>query len=131
MEKIKQAILDLENRQVEAFNAGDVEKLLTFFDPGISGFSSTQHMRLASLHELKKTFEYYLSRGAGVEYAISDPCVHAYGDTAILTFYWAVRYRDDKKKKAITGRGTHVYHQTNGQWRIVHEHFSRAHHQYH
>ena len=130
MEVEKQEILLLEEKQVKAFNEGDVEKILTFFDPDLTGFSSTQHMRLASLGELRKTFEYYLSQGPKVEYTTSDPCIKLFGNTAVLTFYWSVYFKNGKKKKPIQGRGTHVYIKKDGGWKIVHEHFSRAHRVY-
>ena len=130
MEKIKQEILSLEEAQVKAFNDGDEEKFLTFFDPDLSGFSSTQHMRLASLGELRKTFQYYQSQAPTIEYVISDPCMKIYDNTVILTFYWAVYFKNGKKKRPIKGRGTHIYLKRDGQWKIVHEHFSRAHHGY-
>jgi ketosteroid isomerase-like protein len=130
MEEIKQKILALEEEQVKAFNDGDEKKFLTFFDPDLTGFSSTQHMRLASLGELTKTFQYYQSQASAIEYVISDPCIKIYSNTAILTFYWAVYFKDEKKKKPIKGRGTHVYLERNGEWKIIHEHFSRAHRGY-
>ena len=130
MEGEKQQVLLLEEKQVSAFNQGDIDTILTFFDSDLTGFSSTQHMRLASLAELRKTFEYYLSKAPEVAYTISDPCVKLYGDTAVLTFYWSVHLKDGKAKKPIEGRGTHVYVKQDGGWKIVHEHFSRAHRAY-
>ena len=130
MESAKQEILDLEDQQVDAFNEGDMVKLLSFFDADLTGFSSTRHMRLASLNELKDTFEYYLSKASKIEYSISDPGVTILGDTAILTFYWTVRAKEGRKMRPIEGRGTHVYTRRGETWKIVHEHFSRTHRAY-
>jgi ketosteroid isomerase-like protein len=130
MEGAKQEILRLEGELVDAFNEGDIDRVLTYFDPELTGFSSTQHMRLASLDELRKTFEYYISQAPKVDYIISDPHIRPMGDMALLTFYWAVRMRNGKKRKPIEGRGTHVFLKKNGAWKIVHEHFSRAHRKY-
>jgi ketosteroid isomerase-like protein len=131
MDDIKQEILSLEEAQVDTFNRGDIDGLLTFFDPGLTGFSSTKHMRLASLNELRKTFDYYRALGQNVVYGISDPCLKLYGETAVLTFYWSVRFDDEKKrKKPVEGRGTHIYVRKDDGWKIVHEHFSRAHRTY-
>ena len=130
MENDKQAILDLEDQQVEAFNNGEIQTLLSFFDADLTGFSSTRHMRLASLNELQDTFEYYLSKAPKIEYRISDPCVKMTGDTAILTFYWSVKPKNGKKSRPIEGRGTHVYAKRGGSWKIIHEHFSRTHKPY-
>jgi ketosteroid isomerase-like protein len=130
MEDAKQEIIALEEKQVDAFNNGDLDRLLSFFDSDITGFSSTQHMRLASLGELKKTFEYYKSKAPKVGYTISDPCVKFFENIAVLTFYWSVNFSNGKKKKSINGRGTHIYYKKNGGWKVVHEHFSRAHRRY-
>ena len=127
---IKQELLQLEEALVMAFNAKDIDKVLTFFDAGLTGFSSTQHMRLASIGELRKTFDYYIAQAANVDYIISDPQVTDFGEVAVVTFYWAVRMRNGKKRKPIEGRGTHVFTKIDGHWKIVHEHFSRAHKTY-
>ena len=127
MTDVKQEIIAIEEELVNAFNTGDIDKILTYFDSDMTGFSSTQPMRLASPNELRKTFEYYIAQAAKVDYVISDPQVSTFGDTAILTFYWVVRIRNGKKRKPIEGRGTHVLTKKNGDWKIVHEHFSRAH----
>lgn len=131
MKDDKQQILSLEEEQVDTFNRGDIDGLLSFFDPNLTGFSSTKHMRLASLGELRKTFEYYRDLGQNVSYIISDPCIEMFGDTAILSFYWNVQFGGGKKRKSpIEGRGTHVYVRRDAGWKIVHEHFSRAHRSY-
>lgn len=130
MEDVRAEILQMEQTLVDAFNERDIDQILTVFAPDLTGFSSTQHMRLASLDELRKTFEYYFSQAPKVDYIISDPQMKHFGDTAVLTFYWAVRMRNGKKRKPIEGRGTHVFFRKDGKWRIVHEHFSRAHKSY-
>ena len=123
-------IIDLEEKQVAAFNAGNIDKILTFFYPDVVGFSSTRHERIAGLQALRKTFEYYLHEAEKLEYTISEPTVQVFGDTAILTFYWLVKLVSGAQQQEVRGRGSHVYARMDGQWKIVHEHFSRAHHSY-
>lgn len=130
MEDIKDLILSLEQQQVEAFNKGDVDEILSFFNTDIVGFSSTKHDRFAGLEGLRGTFEYYLQKTTKLEYSISDPSVQVLGDTAILSFYWLVVMTFGKTRREVQGRGSHVYRKENGDWKIVHEHFSRAHHAY-
>ncbi|MFQ6091533.1 MAG: YybH family protein [bacterium] len=130
MEEIESLILSLEKEQVGAFNRGDVDRILSFFDPDIVGFSSTKHDRFAGLDDLRKTFEYYLQKTSKLEYSISDTSVQVFGDTAILSFYWLVAMIFGKTRREVQGRGSHVYRRKNGEWKIVHEHFSRAHHAY-
>jgi ketosteroid isomerase-like protein len=54
-----------------------------------------------------------------------NPKVQVYGDTAILTYSYAgVTQTKDGKTKAATGKSTRVYTRQNGQWKLVHAHFS-------
>ena len=54
-----------------------------------------------------------------------NPKVQVYGDIAILTYsYTGVNQTKDGKTKASTGKSTRVYARQNGQWKLVHAHFS-------
>jgi ketosteroid isomerase-like protein len=54
-----------------------------------------------------------------------NPKVQVYGDVAILTYsYVGVNQMKDGKTKAATGKSTRVYARQNGQWKLVHAHFS-------
>lgn len=130
MEGIENQILSLEQEQVEAFNKGDIDKILSYFDPDIVGFSSTKHSRFGGLEDLRKTFEYYLQKTSKLEYSISDHSVQIFDDMAILSFYWLAVMVFGKTRREVQGRGSHIYRKKNGEWKIVHEHFSRAHHAY-
>lgn len=130
MEGIENVILALEEDQVEAFNKGDIDKILSYYDSDIIGFSSTKHDRFIGLEDLRKTFEYYLQKTSKLEYSMSDPSVQVHGDIAILSFYWLVVMVFGKTRREVQGRGSHVYMKKNDEWKIVHEHFSRAHHAY-
>ncbi len=125
---LERELLRLEEEQAAAFNRRDVAAALASFSPEIVGFSSTRHERVRGLEALRETFEYYLRQAERVEYQISEPLIQQFGDTAIVSFYWTVALSDGVHRREIHGRGTHVFHQEEGHWRIVHEHFSRAHH---
>lgn len=116
-------ILRLERQQVADFNRGKVSDLLRSFDPGFVGFSSTRHARIAGRNALRKTFHYYQRMAPKLTYSIAQPRVQVYGPAAVATFYWKVRLG----KRAVHGRGSHVFVKKAEGWRIVHEHFSRAH----
>lgn len=128
MSDLERELLRLEEEQVAAFNRRDIAAALASFSPHVVGFSSTRHERLSGWEALRETFEYYLRQAEVVRYQISEPLVQTLGDTAIMSFYWTVTLQDGEHRREIQGRGTHVFHQEDGQWKIVHEHFSRAHH---
>jgi ketosteroid isomerase-like protein len=130
MEAAKEKLVQLENEQVQAFNSADVGRILGYFDSQLVGFSSTRHARLQGLDSLRETFEYYLHEADKVEYQVSEPEVQMLGDAAVVTFYWLVTLHHDGRRREIEGRGSHVYAKRDGDWKIVHEHFSRAHHGY-
>ncbi len=121
---IRKQILQLEREQARAINRGDVRGGLKMFHKNFVGFSSTQHERIRGLRALEKTFHYYLRRAPKMSYRIEQPQVHASGSTAVATFYWTVGLG---KGRRVRGRGTHVFARTGRNWRVVHEHFSRAH----
>jgi ketosteroid isomerase-like protein len=54
-----------------------------------------------------------------------NPKVQVYGDVAILTYsFVGVRQTKDGKTQASPGKSTRVYARQNGQWKLVHAHFS-------
>lgn len=128
MTKVEREIWDIEKKQAAAFNERDLKTVLSFFDKNIVCFSSTQHERLTGRAALRRTFEYYLKQAEAVQYRITKPVVQLYGDTAIVSFYWTVTLKSGSRRRRIEGRGTHVLVNQKGTWKIVHEHFSRAHH---
>lgn len=98
------------------------------FDQDLAGFSSTRHERLHGLEAMRNTFSYYLERSESMEFALDQVEVHQYGETAVSTFYWSIFMKTASGEHEITGRGSHVFVRRNGDWKIVHEHFSRAQH---
>jgi len=122
--QIQQQILRLEREQAAAVNRGDIRGATKMFDKGFVGFSSTRHERIRGLTALAKTFQFYLQRAPKMTYRIEQPRVHVSGDTAVATFYWTVGLGAGRR---VRGRGTHVFARKGRDWRVVHEHFSRAH----
>jgi len=121
---VRGQILHLEREQVRAINRGDVRGALKLFDQGFVGFSSTKHQRIRGLGALRKTFDYYLKQAPKLAYHLEQPHVSVSGGTAVATFYWSVQLGRGHK---IHGRGTHVFSKQRKEWKVVHQHFSRAH----
>ena len=127
MDTIERELVQIEKSIVKAFNAGNLKDILQHFDKNFVGFSSTKHERLTSLSQLKKTFQHYLAEGEKVTYSIRNVKVNIYGEGALTTFYWQVDIEKKKKVKSIDGRGSHVFLMKDDGWKIVHEHYSKAH----
>lgn len=127
MSEVEKQIVKVENEIAAAFNRRDVAGLADFFDEGMIGFSSTKHERLRGLEALRSTFNYYLHQSEVVEFALDEIKVQHFGAVAVSTFYWSVTLGSNKGEREIHGRGSHVFVEKSGQWKIVHEHFSRSH----
>jgi ketosteroid isomerase-like protein len=124
MKADERELLSLERKQVADFNHHEIRALLSHFDRGFVGFSSTRHERISGLAQLSNTFRHYMNVSPKVRYSISDPKVQMLGDNAVVSFYWKVQLAPGH---AIEGRGTHFYAKKRTGWKIVHEHFSRSH----
>jgi len=121
---MRQQVLRAEREQARAISRGNVRGALRMFHPSFVGFSSTRHERIRGLRALERTFHYYLKRAPKMTYRIEQAQVHVSGNTAVATFYWTVGLG---KGRSVRGRGTHVFVRKGKDWRVVHEHFSRAH----
>jgi ketosteroid isomerase-like protein len=127
MDTIEKALADIEKSMVKLFNKKEIDKILKYFSQNFIGFSSTKHDRITQLSQLKKTFLYYLTEGDKVKYSIRNLKVKIYGELALTTFYWRVDIQKKQKTKAVEGRGSHLFLLIDTDWKIVHEHFSKAH----
>lgn len=127
MASAEQSILAIEKELVRDFNAGKTNDLLAHFHPKVVGFSSTQQQRISGRAAMRKTFDYYSQASSKLKYSIVRPQVQVFGDTAVATFTWTVELGAGRPRHTIHGRGSHVFVRDGGKWKIVHEHFSRAH----
>jgi ketosteroid isomerase-like protein len=127
MDSIQKEFADKERAMVKLFNKKNIDAILEYFDDSFVGFSSTKHERISRKSALKKTFLHYLEEGDPVKYSIKNIKVNILGECILTTFYWKVDIHKKKKVKTLTGRGSHVYVQGGEDFKIVHEHFSKAH----
>ena len=129
MGAIEKHVLEIEKQMVDAFNRGKVEEIIKYFDRDVIGFSSTRHERLMGLDDMRDTFLYYLKESDSLEFNITSPLIKVvHEECAVMTFYWLVVMVAGVKRREIHGRGTHIFTKKGDEWKVVHEHFSRAHH---
>jgi len=127
MDSIEKMFADMEKSMVAHFNKREIDPILDYFSNDFVGFSSTQHERLTKRSQLKKTFLHYLDEGNPVKFSIKNIKVNIYGESVLTSFYWQVDIQKKKKVTSVNGRASHVYVQVGEEWKIVHEHFSKAH----
>lgn len=128
METVAHQLIEMERQGARAFNRKDIDAILAGYDSrSFTGFSSTRYERISGLRDLRRTFEFYVNEAEEVDYSVSKPKVQTWGKCAVLSFYWQVKLRGARFQETIKGRGTHVYVQERGRWKVVHEHFSKSH----
>ena len=126
MDSIQKIFVDKEKNMVKLFNNKQIDSILEYFDNDFVGFSSTKHDRITKKSQLKKTFLHYLEEGDPVNFSIKNIKADILGECALTTYYWQVDIHKKKKVKTLTGRASHVFMQKGDDWKIVHEHFSKA-----
>jgi ketosteroid isomerase-like protein len=127
MDAVQTDVAKIEKSIVKLFNQKKINEIMQFFSRDFVGFSSTRHERLTGLGQLKKTFLHYMDEGESVKYSIKGLKVNIYGEGALASFYWKVEISKKKKVQTIDGRASHFFLITDKGWKIVHEHYSKAH----
>lgn len=105
-----------------------MDDVLNFIDSEFTGFSSTTHDLIRGMVAFRRTMEYYLNESEDVQFHVYDVSIQEVSPLVIATFYWVVTIQYRKHSQDIYGRGSHIWQQRNGEWKIIHEHFSRAQH---
>ena len=125
--KIAAEVMAAARAQWNAQAAGgpQSEEMATVADD-YTEFNADYPMRLDGKMANSKLYEASEKGGSKpIAAEMMDPKVQVYGDTAILTYSYAgVSQTKDGKTRADTGKSTRVYARQNGQWKLVHAHFS-------
>ena len=121
----RQAIREVLQQQVEAWNAGNIERFM-------DGYAQADSLRFASGGQVRRGWTTTLER-----YRQSYPDRKAMGtlsfgqiDVQVLAPTWAMVFgvwRLERKKDAPNGLFTLIFRKNeSGAWRIVHDHTSSA-----
>lgn len=90
---------------------------VTWFD-----FTAGEQQRVDGLEALRKYMESFEGQIPPHTYSIENPKVQVYGNAAILTFHYAGTTTDGTPMPKW--KATSVYYWNDGQWRMVHAHWS-------
>ena len=123
VESAEQTILAMERQGLDRWAQGDPLGMSDNFADDITYFDDIgAQTRLDGLEEMQK----YLSSLDGKipphSYELIDPKVQVYGDIAILT----LRYQSTSPNGELDPpwKATSVYRLTDGEWHVVHAHWS-------
>lgn len=118
---ISETIIALEKGALEKWNQGDPSGYLDLSAHDITYFDPSIEQRLDGLDNLKKYYEPIKGQIHVSKYEMLYPKVTATNDLAVLAFN-LLSYKADK---VSNWNCTEVYRlEPNGQWKIVHTHWS-------
>jgi ketosteroid isomerase-like protein len=123
MEKI---ILSLENSAMERWRQGAPWGFAEISAPEVTYFDTATPKRLDGLEALKAE---YAKRVGKINYDVMefiDPGVQVHGDAAVLFYRFFSTYLnpDGSIARRIPWNCTEVFSRIDGQWKIVHTHWS-------
>jgi len=123
---VTREIIALENGAMERWRQGDPDGFLEISAPEVTCFDSGTPRRLDGLAALKAEYE---PRAGRIHFDVMefiDPVVQVHGDAAVL--FYRFFSTDLNPDGTVAGRTpwncTAVYARQDGQWRIVHTHWS-------
>ncbi len=121
-ENIEQAILAKERQALDLWAQGDPLGFSVNFAEDATYFDDIgAHTRLDSLEEIRNYLTSLVGEIPPHNYEIVDPKVQVYGDIAIAT----LRYHSSiDGEPGPPWKATDVYRLTDGEWHIVHAHWS-------
>ena len=120
-------IMALELAALKRWRQGDPDGFLTLSVPQVTYFDPILPGRLTGIARLTEFYNGMRGKGGGAAAIdIIEPRVDIVGDAALLTcrFLWAGRDADGTGTARSPWNCTEVYHRQNGQWRIIHTHWS-------
>ena len=119
-------IIALEQGALDRWGKGDPSGYFEIMAPGISYFDPTTKTRVEGVEALKMKFEPIRGKVAIERVELINPTVTRDGNLAVLNTNLVSRGAsfDGGPKRDVPWNLTEVYGRINGQWRIVHSHFS-------
>ena len=119
---VEQTILAKDRQGLDRWAAGDPLGFSVNFADDATYFDDiAAHTRLDGLEEIQNHFASLEGNIPPHNYEIVDPKVQVYGDIAISTLRYHSSINDEP---GPPWKATNVYRLTNGEWYIVHAHWS-------
>jgi hypothetical protein len=119
-DKDTQAILAIERGAFERWAKGDLNGFLDASDPEVAYFDPFLEARLDGLPALRALYDKMQGKVHVDRWEMVDPRVVVCDDMGVLTFHFV----SHSKGRTERWNTTEVYRRKNGQWKIVHTHWS-------
>lgn len=128
---IANEILELERAALDRWGRGDPSGYLDLYASDVTYFDPLVGKRIDGLAAMRAYYEPWIGRISVPRYVISNPCVVASTDLAVLT-YNLVNYQrtpDGGEAMGSCWNSTAAYRRTSTRWEIVHAHWSFTRHE--
>ena len=119
-------IITLERAALDRWGTGDPRGYLEIMAPEITYFDPGQDRRVDGLERMHALLVPWTGKIKIDRYEMLQPTVQRHGTVALLTFN-LVNYRreaDGAERQVVAWNATEVYGRVDGQWRIIHSHWS-------
>lgn len=117
----KEIIINKERAALDRWIKGDTSGFVEIASDEITYFDPIIEKRITGIKEFSDYYASFNGKFSMQNYKLINPQVQLYGDTGILTFNFESTLNDGKADK---WNSTEVYHLVNGDWKLVHSHWS-------
>jgi ketosteroid isomerase-like protein len=119
-------IVGLERAALDRWGKGDPSGYLEIMAPEVTYFDPNQEKRIDGLEAMQRMLAPIAGKVSVSRFDMIDPRVQQHGNVALLTFN-LVSYQtqpDGGDKAVARWNSTETYAIVDGQWRIIHSHWS-------
>ncbi len=120
-------IIAMERAALDRWGRGDPQAALDLYAQEITYFDPLQDKRVDGLEAMKKLYSAIAGKIKIQHYDMIDPKVQRIGDVAVLTYNLVddvVHLPTGPTSVKVHWNVTAVYARIEGQWKVVHSHFS-------
>lgn len=125
----QEAVPDVEKMEraaLDRWGNGDPQGYLEIMAADVTYFDPVQDKRVDGIEAMKKMLAPITGKIKVSRFDMIDPKVQRHGDSALLTFNLVsyVTQPDGNERAIARWNSSELYGRVNGQWRIVHSHWS-------
>ena len=117
-------IIAMEKAALARWNKGDPSGYLEIYAAEITYFDETTAARVDGYSALKKLYDPIKGKIHSARFEMLNPKVQLCGDAGVLTFN--LKTYSDKGKVTSHWNSTEGYFKINGEWKIIHSHWSHT-----
>ena len=116
----------MERAALDRWGKGDPQGYLDIMANDVTYFDPMQEKRIDGHEAMKKMLAPITGKVSVSRFDMIDPKVQRHGDSALLTFNLVsyVKQPDGAERAVARWNSSELYARVDGQWRIVHSHWS-------